>query len=173
MGQVALNSLIVPGIVEDVDPHPPALRTKRTHRWATVGESELGTEAPFVSDSYLIRAMPVDTATMTTELPPTYVDWPADASVRLADAAECAELPAAEGDPLFADATQLTFFTDAGVTYTVAATPRPPRKRSSASESPCERLATMVSPSAGVGRTAIGRWEPSRHSQALPRPAPA
>jgi hypothetical protein len=92
----------------------------------TVGESELGTEAPFESDSYLIRATPVDPATMTTELPPTYVDWPADASVRLADAAECAELPAAEGDPLFADATQLTFFNDGGVTYSVAATLRVP-----------------------------------------------
>ena len=100
--------------------------TAATDLATTVGESELGTEAPFVSDSYLIRAMPVDPATMTTELPPTYVDWPADASVRLADAAECAELPAAEGDPLFADATQLTFFTDAGVTYSVAATQRVP-----------------------------------------------
>jgi hypothetical protein len=79
-----------------------------------------------VSDSYLIRAMPLDTGTVTTELPPTYVEWPADASVRLADAAECAELPAAEGDPLFADANQLTFFTEAGVTYSVAATLRVP-----------------------------------------------
>ncbi len=100
--------------------------TAATDLTTTVGASELGPEAPMVGDSYLIRAMPVDLATVTTELPPTYVDWPADASVRLADATECAELPAAEGDPLFADATQLTYFNEAGVTYSIAATLRVP-----------------------------------------------
>jgi hypothetical protein len=100
--------------------------TAATDLTTTVGASELGPEAPMVGDSYLIRAMPVDLATVTTELPPTYVDWPADASVRLADATECAELPAAEGDALFADATQLTYFNEAGVTYSIAATLRVP-----------------------------------------------
>jgi hypothetical protein len=92
----------------------------------TVGQNELGTEAPLASDTYLVRATPFDLATVTTEVPATVVDWPADASVRLADAAECAELPAAEGAPLFADANQLTFFTEGGVTYQVAATPTVP-----------------------------------------------
>jgi len=103
-----------------------AFVTAATDLAGTVGEDELGQETPMESDSYLIRAMPVDPATMDLELPPTMVDWPADASVRLADAAECAELPRAEGDPLFIDANQLTFFTDAGVTYSVAATLRLP-----------------------------------------------
>jgi hypothetical protein len=102
--------------------------TAATDLTTTVGASELGPEAPMVGDSYLIRAMPVDLATVTTELPPTYVDWPADASVRLADATECAELPAAEGDALFADATQLTYFNEAGVTYSIAATLRVPER---------------------------------------------
>ena len=112
-----------------IDDEPEAARanlsefvTAATDLATTVGASELGPEAPMVSDSYLIRAIPVDLATVVTELPPTYVDWPADASVRLADATDCAELPAAEGDPLFADASQLTYFNDAGVTYSIAAT---------------------------------------------------
>jgi hypothetical protein len=92
----------------------------------TVGELELGTEAPLASDAYLVRATPLDPATVTTEVPATIVDWPADASVRLADAAECAELPTADGAPLFADANQLTFFAEGGVTYQVAATPAVP-----------------------------------------------
>jgi hypothetical protein len=100
--------------------------TAATDLAGTVGEGELGGEAPLDSDSYLIRATEVDLATMDTELPPTVVRWPADASVGLADAADCAELPRAEGDPLFTDATQLTFFKQAGVTYSVAATLRLP-----------------------------------------------
>ena len=93
----------------------------------TVGEDELGPEAPLASDTYLVRATPLDPAvTMTTEVPATMVEWPADASVSLADAGECAELPAAEGDMLFVDANQLTFFTEGGVTYQVAATPAVP-----------------------------------------------
>jgi hypothetical protein len=92
----------------------------------TVGEDELGPEAPVASDTYLVRATPVDPATVTTEVPATIVDWPADASVTLADAGECAELPAVEGDMLFVDANQLTFFTEGGVTYQVAATPTVP-----------------------------------------------
>jgi hypothetical protein len=88
----------------------------------TVGADQLGPDAPMASDTYLIRATPIDLATMTTEVPATVVEWPADASVRLADAGECTELPAAEGDPLFTDANQLTFFSEGGVTYQVAAT---------------------------------------------------
>ena len=79
---------------------------------STVGD-ELGTDEPFVPPAYLIRATPIDLATTTFDVEPTIEEWPADAPVRLADAAECAELPAADGEALFADATQLTFFTDA------------------------------------------------------------
>ena len=57
-------------------------------------------------------------------LEPTFVAWPADAPVRLADAAS-APPAAAELGPLFADATTLTFFTEpdqidgSEVTYSV------------------------------------------------------
>ena len=96
--------------------------TAATDLTGTVGADQLGAEEPYESDTYLIQATEVDLSTMDTDLPPTVVRWPADASVRLADAAECAELPRAEGDPLFTDANQLTFFKQAGVTYSVAAT---------------------------------------------------
>ena len=92
----------------------------------TVGEGELGREGPMTSDGYLMRATPVDPETVTTELPPTVVEWPSDAPVRLADAAECAEIPRAVGDRMFGDATQLTFFTEGGLTYIVAATLKVP-----------------------------------------------
>jgi hypothetical protein len=92
-----------------------------TNLTGTVGADQLGAEEPYESDTYLMRATEVDLSTMDTEIPPTVVRWPADASVRLADAADCAELPRAEGDALFADANQLTFFKQAGVTYSVAA----------------------------------------------------
>ncbi len=96
--------------------------TAATDLAGTVGQDQLGTEGPMASDTYLIRATPIDLATLTTDVPATTVEWPADASVRLADASECTELPAAEGDPLFTDANELTFFTEGGVTYRVAAT---------------------------------------------------
>jgi hypothetical protein len=85
----------------------------------------LGPEAPYDADVYLLRSFPVDD-TSGYEVEPTLVDWPADAGVALADAAECATLPADVAVPLFADATQLTFFVDGGVTYRVAVTPQLP-----------------------------------------------
>jgi hypothetical protein len=100
--------------------------TAATDLTGTAGADQLGTEEPYESDTYLIRATDVDLSTMDTEVPPTVVRWPADASVRLADASECAELPRAEGDALFTDANQLTFFKQAGVTYSVSATLRLP-----------------------------------------------
>ena len=92
---------------------------------STVGD-ELGTDEPFVPPAYLIRATPIDLSTTTFDVEPTIEEWPADAPVRLADAAECAELPVADGEALFADATQLTFFTDGDVTYQVAAVQQVP-----------------------------------------------
>jgi hypothetical protein len=92
----------------------------------TVGQDELGAEVSYASDSYLIQAREVDLATVDPEVPPTIVRWPARTSVRLADASDCEVLPRAEGDALFTDATQLTFFRQAGATYSVAATPQLP-----------------------------------------------
>ena len=54
---------------------------------------------------------------------PAVVDWPADASIRLGDAATCTVVAAGEvGDALGA-ANQLTFFIDADATYQVLAKP--------------------------------------------------
>ncbi len=93
---------------------------------ATVGDAELGPEEPFTSEQFLIQALPVDPAGIGGDgVEPTFVPWPADAPVQLADAETCAAVPAAEFGALFADATTLTFFTEADptdgteVTYSV------------------------------------------------------
>ena len=93
---------------------------------ATVGADQLGPQEPFVADEYLIQATPIDLDTMTFEVAPTVAEWPADAPVRLTDAADCAGLPVDVGDELFTDATTQTFFTAAGATYQVSAVPRIP-----------------------------------------------
>jgi hypothetical protein len=91
-----------------------------------VGAGALGAEQPFAPAQYLIQAMPVDPATLDTDVAPTIVPWPPAAPVRLADAAACAVLPADVAGPLFGDATTLTFFTEADVTYAVAAVQQVP-----------------------------------------------
>lgn len=90
-----------------------------------VGVDELGPQDLFEPDAYGIEGVVVDdlAAYGSDGIEPTVVDWPADASVRLADAAECTMIPAAEVGSLFADANQLTFFDDDGVTYQVLARP--------------------------------------------------
>lgn len=88
----------------------------------TVGD-ELGQDEPYVAAAYLIQAEAVDLATMTFDVEPTVVDWPADAPVELSAAGECVEVPAEFGDAVFSDATQLTFFAEADVTYRVAVVP--------------------------------------------------
>ncbi len=86
----------------------------------TVGD-QLGPDDTFEPVAYVIRAEAVDLATMTFEVEPTVEPWPADAPVRLADVGECAEVAAEAVGALFADANQLTFFEDGGVTYQVLA----------------------------------------------------
>jgi hypothetical protein len=80
-----------------------------------------------VTDSYLMLATAIDAT--GTDAPPAgtenqVFDWPADAPARLADAAECAEVPAAgaAGD-LLTGATASTRFRDGGQTYEVEAIP--------------------------------------------------
>ena len=53
-------------------------------------------------------------------------EWPADVSVRLADATECTVVPAGEVGDLLAAANQLTFFSDDGTTYQLLARPALP-----------------------------------------------
>jgi hypothetical protein len=93
---------------------------------ATVGADQLGPEGAFAGEQYLIQAEPFDPLTLSVDVEPTIVPWPADAPVRLADAGECAAVPVAQFESLFAEATTLTFFTDAGETYLVSVVPQYP-----------------------------------------------
>ena len=87
--------------------------------------AEVSEASTFEAATYLIQSYPVDD-TSGYDMEPTFVEWPADVSVRLVNAAECAAIPAAEVSALFADANQLTFFTEGGVTYRVAVKPQLP-----------------------------------------------
>ena len=92
---------------------------------ALVGADQLGEERSFEPTEYLILAVPLDdpTGRGIEGQDPTIVEWPADASVRLADVAECAAISADEVGDLFAAADQLTFFDDGGVVYEVIPKP--------------------------------------------------
>jgi hypothetical protein len=90
-----------------------------------VGADQLGEQTIFEADEYGIEALVVDDLSVygTEGIEPTVVDWPAEATVRLADAATCTVVPASEVGETLETANQLTFFTDAGVTYQVLAKP--------------------------------------------------
>jgi hypothetical protein len=92
----------------------------------TVGADALGPEQPYAPANYLIQAMAFDPDALSVDVEPTIEAWPADAPVRLADATTCAVLPADVARPLFDDATTLTFFTEAGESYSVAAVQQVP-----------------------------------------------
>ena len=96
----------------------------------TVGADQLGPVAAFEPENYLIQSSPIDTPTTTDDeaLQPTIVDWPATAGVALADATECAVIAADSVGDLFTNADQLTYFTDAGVTYQVVAIQQLPHR---------------------------------------------
>jgi hypothetical protein len=90
-----------------------------------VGADQLGEQTIFEPSEYGIEALVVDDLSVYGDdgIEPTVLDWPADMSVRLADAAECTVVPAAEVGETLSAANQLTFFEDAGVTYQVLAKP--------------------------------------------------
>ncbi len=90
-----------------------------------VGADALGEQTIFEPSEFAIEALVVDdlSAYGADGIEPTVVDWPADVSVRLADASECTVVPAAEVGETLAAANQLTFFDDGGVTYQVLARP--------------------------------------------------
>jgi len=90
-----------------------------------VGADQLGEQTIFDPAEYGIEAIIIDDLSVygTDGIEPTMVDWLAEASVRLADAATCIVVPAAEVGELLATADQLTFFTDADVTYQLLAKP--------------------------------------------------
>lgn len=102
--------------------------TQLTDLEALVGSENLGEATLFEPTEYEIEAIAVDdlSAYGTDGIEPTVEEWPADVSVRLVDAAECTIVQASEVGELLASANQLTFFTDAGVTYQLLARPALP-----------------------------------------------
>ena len=90
---------------------------------ASTDQPSLGDEEPYQADTYLIQATPDQPDRTADGLEPSIVDWPAAAGVRLADASDCAEVPAAGVATVLADANQLTRFVDAGVTYALSVQP--------------------------------------------------
>ena len=86
-----------------------------------VGSENLGPEAPFEPTAYRFQAYTVEPDVLAGQEPaPTIVEWPASTGVKLVDAMQCARLDAAAAGTIFADAKQNTYFTDGGVTYSLA-----------------------------------------------------
>jgi hypothetical protein len=88
------------------------------------GADILGPEAPFVPTAYRMQAVPLapgEVPSSTGGPAPTFVEWPSSIGVALADAAECAVVPADAAGTIFSDADQLTYFTEKGVVYFVSA----------------------------------------------------
>ncbi len=113
------------GFEDETDPARAALQAFVADATA-VTDKVMATATPYESDAFLIQARPVTPEELGDEIPPSVVPWPADQAVRLADASFCATVPWADGEALFADATQVTLFDDAGTTYQITAVPRLP-----------------------------------------------
>jgi hypothetical protein len=90
-----------------------------------VGADQLGEQTIFDPTAYGIEALVIDDLSGfgSDGLEPTVIEWPADVTVRLADASTCTVVPASEVGETLNSANQLTFFDDAGVTYQVLAKP--------------------------------------------------
>lgn len=115
------------GIVDETDPARQALAdfvAAAADDWLYGPNPEIGPQEPYASDTFLIRAIAL--TDISTDIPPTFVDWPVDSSIRLAEASDCAEMPASEVGDLFASANQLTYFTENGVTYSLLVKPQLP-----------------------------------------------
>ena len=90
-----------------------------------VGADQLGEQTLFDPAEFGIEAIVVEDLSVYggDGIEPTLVDWPADVSVRLVDGSTCTVVPASEVAEVFGAANQLTFFTDADVTYQVLVKP--------------------------------------------------
>ena len=90
-----------------------------------VGADQLGEQTLFDPTAYGIEALVIDDLSGygSDGIEPTVIEWPADVTVRLADASTCTVVPASEIGETLTSANQLTFFEDAGVTYQVLAKP--------------------------------------------------
>jgi hypothetical protein len=78
----------------------------------------------FEPTTYLVRSFPVDDLT-GYEIEPTVVEWPLPEIV-LADADDCVAVDATAIGETFAEANQLTFFEQDGVTYQLGVKPQLP-----------------------------------------------
>jgi len=126
-GETFVHRAYALGIGDETDPARKALAefvAAATGDWMYGPNPEVGPQERYQSDTFLIRASEV--GDYTGDIEPTVVDWPAAASVRLADASECAAAPAAEVGELFAGANQLTFFAEDGITYQITVKPQLP-----------------------------------------------
>lgn len=88
-----------------------------------VGAQELGTDAPYVAEAYRLQAYPMTAEALagyTDEPKPTIVPWPTTTGVELATATDCAMVTADAAGSVFADANQLTFFSEGDVVYSLA-----------------------------------------------------
>jgi hypothetical protein len=129
-GEEYVHSAYALGFDDETDPDRSALQefVERALDPATLVDGDaLGDEVPFETDTFLVLSYESDPSLEADIEPaPEVVDWPADSSVRLADATVCAEVPVDEVADVLGAATQLTWFEDDGVVYRVAATPRLP-----------------------------------------------
>jgi hypothetical protein len=87
------------------------------------GADQLGAPASFHPPAYRVRATPEDPQQGPDQPAPTVVAWPSSAGIALKDSSACVLLEAAKLGDLFTKATQLTYFSDAGVNYRVAVAP--------------------------------------------------
>jgi hypothetical protein len=84
------------------------------------GPDTLSTPETYVPEQYRIRATP--NPEEPQDVQPTVVPWP-DSSVDLSAATECAVAGGPAVTDAFAEATQLTWFTQGGVTYSLLVRP--------------------------------------------------
>ena len=84
------------------------------------GSDNLGDEQIFVPEQYRFQALVVD-PTQFTDPAPTIVAWPDGTGAVLAESLQCATVTANAVEELFTEATQLTFFEEADVTYQLSA----------------------------------------------------
>ena len=87
-----------------------------------VGADNLGTESRFVPDVYQLVAFPANDLS-AGDLEPSIVEWPASTGIVLSELTDCATVPREAVGSLLDDATQLTFFSEFDVIYSVV--PRP------------------------------------------------
>lgn len=115
------------GAAGETDPARKALAEfveAATNLGAVVPEGSLS-DGELVSGDLEVKATVVDPANYED---PTITPWTSDSGVTLADAAECAIVPASDAaaSALLADATQATLFTEGDATYQLFVRPQLP-----------------------------------------------